>query len=137
MAFTYDPKEARTCLPNGTYDATLKTAEETVSKKGSPMLKVVWEVQYNNRIIPLWDYIVRPSGIWKLKQIARAWGETGEFDSGSFDLEEKIGRIIGVSVEIENSSQFGEQNKIMEYVECSGQPVERTLPTDHSEDIPF
>jgi hypothetical protein len=151
MAWSYDPKDASNALPASQYNATLSTCEEQVSKGGNPMLKLSYTVyppQGGERTV--YDYIVNPAGIWKLKKLAGALGQGGAFMAGNFDPARHLGANLDLVLEVEDDAQYGEKNVIRGYAPStiSGQrqaaaPAragKTTMPADSSineDDIPF
>lgn len=141
MAWNYNPKDAAECLNEGSYDAELTSVEQKTSKKGSPMLEVIWTVPFGGKDWKIRDYIVNPSTLFKLKNIAKAWHLHNEFAEGRFDLAEHVNRLIVLKLTVENSAAYGDQNQIAGYGESSGQMPPREMapppPTNKDADIPF
>lgn len=111
----YNPEDATETIPEGEYDAVVKFAEHGVSKsKGRPQCKVGITI-YGPREIKVYDYL-SPDAVWKIKQFAIAVGEREVFESGNFDPVKYTERNIRVKVKIEESDQYGDQNKIVKYL---------------------
>lgn len=149
MAFKYDPKNISNCLEKGDYDAELGGVEETVSQKGSPMLKVVWSVFANGERRRIPDYIVAGTA-FKLKNIAIAWGKLAEFEEEDpdrrFDLAKYIGKQIVVKLGVQSREGFADSNTIISYASAGGrqplaaEPQPPTVGDAHegpAEHIPF
>lgn len=130
--FLYEPDEASWIWPDGAYPARVLRVEEKTSKKGNPMLEVHLEVRHGKKKKVLKDYIARPGGIWKLKELADALGAREEFEKKVFDLEGYVGRPVDVAIVTRDSQEFGERNYIDEYKEPSTKGPEEV---DH--DVPF
>lgn len=142
MAWHYDPKDAKDCLDAGTYDAELTSVEEKTSKAGNPMLAVIWTVPFNGRDFRIRDFVVNPSTLFKLKAIAKAWHLHKEFDDGTFSLDDYIGKLIVLKLDVQTSAGYGDQNQVVGYEESSGQmpPREPAAPVGaigSDKDIPF
>lgn len=119
MGFTYDPKKTSECWPEGEYRATLKKVEDTTSKNsGNNMTVVTFEVHNNDRTMSIRDYLVEGYA-WanaKYKYIAQALGRGEEFIAGQFDAANYIGNNVMLVLSIEDSDQYGEQNRIKKYI---------------------
>ena len=93
MSFEYNPKEVKSeymILNNGEYECEIVSAEETVSKAGNDMIKLVLCVYGNDgEQVRVYDYIVSPSTIYKLKSICRCCDI--EFD-GVLDEQLLVGK---------------------------------------------
>ena len=131
MTFEYNPKEVKSeyaVLSNGEYECEVVGAVETVSKAGNVMIKLVLCVYGNEgEQVRVYDYIVNPNTIYKLKSICRCCGI--EFD-GILDEQLLIGRRMRVLTKIEpertvEGKTYAERNSIVKYVSGLGKK-----PTD-------
>ena len=131
MSFEYNPKEVKSeyaLLANGEYECEIVDAEETVSKAGNDMIKLVLCIYGNDgEQVRVYDYIVNPNTIYKLKSICRCCGI--EFD-GILDEQLLIGRRMRVLTKIEpertvEGKTYAERNSIVKYVSGLGKK-----PTD-------
>jgi hypothetical protein len=153
--FNFDPNDTNEdnnfeCFPNGEYDCSVEFVESKISKAGNPML----ELQVNlytdgligQRIVRCFDYIVNPSGLWKLKSICRCceW----DFEDGKIDEQLIVGKRFRVKVKlIPATEQYPEKNQIVRYVSAitstavttpTSQSDSDTIPTATSEEVvPF
>ncbi len=97
------------------------------------------------------DYIVMES-LWKLKRLAQAVGSEAAFERGEFFASDYTGRNLTLELKVEQSAEFGDQNKIKAYkpAKLGGKPSPFNIgqrdpvknadnpPIDHeSADIPF
>jgi hypothetical protein len=139
MGWNYNPKDAVECLPEGEYDAELTTVEEKTSKKGNDMLEVVWTVMLNGRAWPVRDYIVQPSGLYKLKMIARALDRLEEFEAAEFDLAAHVGEVMRLYMTVQKSDQFADRNQINGYRPTPAGTTVKPSPqvAESDEHIPF
>lgn len=149
MAFSYNPQDAkRTCLPDGTYDAELMSVTEKVSRAGEQMLEVIWTIPLNGKENKVKDFVLNPKTVFKLENIAKAWGEFQVFEEGRFDLAEHIRRQITLKLNVKSSPEFGNQNNVVAYLPASGhalppRAIENPQPPTHApsdapdEMIPF
>src|ERR1017187_7099568 len=97
----YDPsdsKKTKELLDEGESQALIEDVTPRVSKAAEKrgetapnMLELVLRVEGRK----VWDYIVFPTGLWKLEQIATMLGEADAFVAGPFDLVEKGGGEMG------------------------------------------
>jgi hypothetical protein len=117
----YDPSDAKKTkelLDEGEYAALIEDVTPRVSKAAEKrgetapnMLELVLRVEGRK----VWDYIVFPTGLWKLEQIATMLGESDAFVAGTFDLEKKCGAQIGVYLRAKSDS-FGVKMQCGEYL---------------------
>ena len=152
MTFEYNPKEAKSeyaVLPNGEYECEIVGAVNTVSKAGNDMIKLVLCVYGNEgEQVRMYDYIVSPSTLWKLKSICRCCEI--EFD-GILDEQLLIGRRMRVLTKVDpernvDGKTYSERNSIAKYVSGIGNQSTVTDPpvvTDDKDvqplpdDVPF
>jgi len=122
MTFEYNPKEAKSeyaVLPNGEYESEIVSAIKTVSNAGNEMIKLVLCVYGNDgEQVRVYDYIVSPSTLWKLKSICRCCDI--EFD-GILDEQLLVGRRMRVLTKVEperkvDGKTYSERNSIVKYV---------------------
>jgi len=132
--FEFDPTEAKDktfiCLPAGEYESEIMTAENKVSKSsGNPMI----ELQLNchdtgGKIVRVFDYIVNPQSLWKLKSICRCCGM--DFDDGIIDEQLLVGKRMTVKLKVRAATdQFSEKNEVVAYLEG----ISPTTPTQATE----
>lgn len=130
--FDYDPTQASSCLPAGTYPAVISKVEEQISKAGNPMLKLTFEAYHGDRKQIVYDYIVNPATLYKLKQLARSLGKLADFEAKKFDAMQHQGESLVLSLK-EESDDFGDKNTVKAY-----KPKDApTAPADADPDIPF
>lgn len=112
----YDPSAAIACLPAGTYDASIEKMEETTAKSGAEMIVVTFCIYHDNQTRKLKEWIVFPAFAWKLRRIAKAIDKMTAFESGVFKPGHYEGECLQLDLEVEDSPQYGEQNKIKGYL---------------------
>lgn len=137
----YNPKDAFICLPAGDYEATIHDAEERVSSNNNEMIVFSFMVYRDNTKAIVRDYITE-SMIWKLKKIAKAIGQLEVFEGGVFRPEDYKGRNLTVTLGVEESEDYGDQNRIRGYQTLQRQTSvaskERAVGTEITDDdIPF
>lgn len=110
----YNPKDASSCWPAGDYHASLAEVEDKRSKKtGADMQVLTWTVYHDDgRTQSVDDYIVVPTGLWKLRQFAVALALRDEFDAGRFQADDHVGADVIVSLVIEANPGYDDKNKI-------------------------
>ena len=152
MTFEYNPKEVKSeyaVLPSGEYECEIVGAVETVSKAGNDMIKLVLCVYGNDgEQVRVYDYIVSPNTLWKLKSICRCCDI--EFD-GILDEQLLVGKRMRVTIKVEPERQvdgktYSERNSVAKYVSGIGNQSTVTAPpvvTDDQDvqplpdDVPF
>ena len=134
--FSYNPEDASSVFAKGEYDAVLKKVTEKTSKAGNAMLEVNWTLYDGERQTGLFDYIVNPATIYKLKQIAKAMGKLADFEGKTFDLAAHVESTIRVAVDVEEQDGFDDKNVVKKYLpKANGTPTQAKRAEDP--DIPF
>jgi hypothetical protein len=104
-------------LPDGTYDATIGTAEDTISSKGNEMIKLdvtVYDKNGNTRFI--YDYLLEALA-YKLRHAAEACGLLDEYAKGTLEAQDFIGKSCKVKVKIDSKNpDFPPKNVINDYI---------------------
>jgi len=142
MTFEYNPKEVESeyaVLLSGEYECEIVGAVETVSKAGNDMIKLVLCVYGNegqSEQVRVYDYIVSPNTLWKLKSICRCCDM--KFD-GVLDEQLLVGKRMNVLVKIEpertvNGKTYSERNSIVKYVSGIGKQTTVTDPPVEADD---
>ena len=145
--FKYDPKDAEgndfKILPAGIYEAEIIEVEDKVSKAGNEMLVITLNAfGGDGEKVRLYDYVVNPNGLWKLKSICRCLGL--EFD-GAMDEQLLVGKRFKVKLKVKPEGDFPAKNEVEHYEEgvgvASTPALTITNSTDSSkpkdDDIPF
>jgi len=126
MMFEYNPKEIKSeysVLPHGQYESEIVEASEAVSKAGNDMIKLVLCVYGNDgEQVRVYDYIVNPNGIKKLKSICRYCDIA--FD-GILDEQLLVGKRMLVETRVDpqrtvDGKTYSERNSIVKYVSGLG-----------------
>lgn len=142
---SYNPKDARQILEPGDYLAELKAVTETVSKAGNDMWVLEWRVPFGGKDFAVKDFIVNPQALWKLEEVARAFGAAAEFDSGDYQPQSSVGQVltVGLAIRKDATGKYSDQNQVAKYKPAEGSSVERlpppadAAPAEDDEDIPF
>jgi len=123
MSFKYDPKDATegsfSCLPSGDYELEVLAVEEAVSKAGNDMLKLsLCAYGTDGEQVRLFDYIVNPASLWKLKSICRCCDIT--FD-GTLDEQLLVGKRMKAKLRLRVATdKYPEKNEVVKYIEGVG-----------------
>ena len=138
MGFRYNPAEAIACLPAGDYPSTIKSAQEETSKQGNAMLVIVFDVHSEKRGRREVTEYITESMSWKLKRIAQAIGAESSFVKGEFFANDYIGRHLLLTLTVEDSPKYGEQNRVKSFKPYIG-PAPSSAPVSehHGDEIPF
>jgi len=100
-------------LPEGKYPFTVAEAEETISKKGNPMLKIkltVWGE--GNRQSSVFDYILE-SIPDKLFRFCSVIGLENKYHAGELEAEDCVGRDGWAHIKIQPAEgSFGPKNVV-------------------------
>ena len=133
----YNPDDATTVWPKGAYTATIKDCKEKKSRAGNEMLELLLEVYNGASKSLVYDYIVNPSTIYKLKKLAKAVGKVDEFNAGTFDPAKHLDEPLMVMLDVEESDDFGDKNKVKAYLPKEAAEKNPNLPIDIDPDVPF
>ena len=134
--FDFNPDDAKedtsfVCLPNGEYDCSVEGVTAKVSKAGNQMLELQVNLYHGDRTVRCFDYVVNPSGLWKLKSLCRCCG--WDFNDGKVDEQLIVGKRFRVKVKlIPATEQYPEKNQIVRYVSALKSTAVAT-PTSPSE----
>ncbi len=71
LDFTSVP--SREALEEGTYELTIKKAEEKVSSTGKPMIVILFE-EPNSKAGIFENYVLTPDALWKIRELMKAIG---------------------------------------------------------------
>lgn len=151
MGFEYDPKDASNVLKADTYDASIKTVSDTKddgsplrSKAGEAMQKVTFEVYpAEGKPRQITDFFTAKSGLFRYKKLATALGKQADFAAKKFNAADFQGANLRLELIIEESKEYGEQNRIAAYhPPANGKPVMNLAGAaagngGKDEDIPF
>jgi|TARA_R100000084_G_scaffold104099_3_gene60464 hypothetical protein len=139
MTFMFDPEKVEEknyiCLPKGEYEVRIDDVVQKQSKAGNDMLELsLTAFTDEGQKVRMFDYIVNPSGLWKLKTICNNVGIA--FD-GTLEEQLLVGKTLKAKVELRPASEkYPERNQVSAYIET---PVEKsgTVPQPVDDDIPF
>lgn len=127
----YDPRAG--LVPDGEYDATIVSAVEKSSKSGNPMMEVAVRVYVpGGQTVEILDWLMEAMS-WKIQHLSKAIGH--DFAAGSLDPADVMDRNVRVRVATQDSPQYGNQNRIGDYLGAASGTVKKEAETDP--DIPF
>jgi hypothetical protein len=139
--FKYDPNDATSCLPEGEATLAIKSAEDKVSRAGNDMIVVTFEAFSGDRKGLVTEYVVNPTTLFKLKQIAAALGPKAlaEFNAGKFDPATHVGETLRAVLAIESQDGFDDKNKVKKYLPAGSAPAASAPKQDdvNAADCPF
>lgn len=140
MKFT--PKteeELNKLLDPGFWDWECIQAEEKTSKAGNQMLHLInkcWDK--NGRSALVHDYIL-DSFDWKIRNFAYAGGLDKRYEMGEIDAHICVGasgKCKG-AIEKDKTGQYGDKNKIVDYIISDNLEPKKETPADLDDEIPF
>jgi hypothetical protein len=158
LTFSFDPNEATeteySLLEEGEYEIKIRSAELKTSKKkpdgrgGNPMLELTIIVYSDGEERTVWDYIVNPYTLHKLKDVCLCCGL--EFD-GELDEDLLVGQVLRAAVTIrEGTDGYSDKNEVAKYLAPStpsggkaktkagkGATVGAVAGTDADDSVPF
>ena len=138
MTFNYDPDKAEEknfiCLPNGDYEIEIVNVEQKVSKAGNDMLELTINAyDEEGKKVQIFDYIVNPSGLWKLKKICDA--SSIEF-TGEIEEQNLVGISMMAKVTVRKATdKYPERNQIADYLTGIAKTESATITKQQVEDV--
>lgn len=148
----YSAKDANQTVPEGVYDASIKSYTETKkdgsplqTRSGDPMCMVTFEVYVGERSRLVSDYFSAGSMLWKYKNLAKALGKEDEFKAEKFSASDYIGENLQLELTVEDDEKYGEQNRIKKFMPKRAGAVSRPATSGAArgaapisdDDIPF
>ena len=140
MTFSFDPDAVEEnifeLITPGEYESAIEEVEIKTSKAGNEMLVVAVRVYTGETERVVWDYIVNPSSLWKLKAICKCCDL--EF-TGDFDEQLLVGKRMRVRIKIRKGTDgWADKNEIGRYLPLA--PVSAGTGTHQATkegDVPF
>lgn len=140
----YNPKDAVQCIPEGTYDSVIELVEDTTTKNGDEMQKVLFHVYDNHgRERKHWEYFTFGQMLFRYKKIARALGQEDAFKAGTFDLKDFQGKNLRLELVIEEGKNgYEDQNRAKEFhppgaVQMQSRHSRVNVSDASEDDLPF
>ncbi|MDT8333030.1 DUF669 domain-containing protein [Roseomonas gilardii] len=107
----------------GDYEFEIASADAATSKAGNEMIKLRVKIYDDaGKSVSVFDYLME-SAMWKLHNACKAVGLDAEYDSGDLDPSDFVGKTGRCKVVVEKNEQYGDQNKIRDYL-----PPEKSTP---------
>lgn len=115
---------------SGTYDFEIHDASEEISKAGNEQIKLtVWIFDSNGERKTCFDYLGAAANVqWKVRQFAASVGLISQYESGELDVNEIVDRTGKLKLGIQKSAEYGDQNKVIAYLEAEDQPTKVARP---------
>ncbi|MCC7508618.1 MAG: hypothetical protein IT464_04530 [Planctomycetes bacterium] len=113
----YNPNDNRFLWPDGVYSAHIERAEEKKSSAGNRMIEFTF-LCFDRSLgrIRVWEHVVIPKGLWRLKRIAQAVGAMKAFESGRFSPRQYLGAHLLLELNIRRSPGYAPRNVAVEYL---------------------
>jgi len=115
----------------GTYDFEVHDASEEISKaSGNEQIKLtIWVFNTQGERKTVFDYLGAAAKVqWKVRQFCAGVGMIPQYESGELDIDEIVERTGRLKLGIQKSDQYGDQNKIMSYLEKEDQAPRAARP---------
>ena len=139
MTFKYDPSKVEEkkfiCLPEGEYEVKIVDVVQKTSKNGNDMLELTINAyDEDGRQVRVFDWIVNPTGLWKLKKICEA---TGIEFTGEIDEQRLVGLNLMAKLQLRKATdKYPERNQIADYLSLA-ENATITKQEVQDDDIPF
>ena len=143
MSLSFAPQteqEVLNLLKPGVYDFQVRAAEDTISKKNNPTIKltlVTWDSSGRERFIK--DYL-STSLMYKLKHFCDAVGLEAKYEAGSFGAADCVGKTGKFKLRVEEQDGYAPKNAVQDYVKggiSAPVPVAKEVHEELNDDIPF
>lgn len=102
-------------VPQGEYDFEVVRAEEQVSKKNNPMIKLTLKVNVQDEHYWLLDYL-SDKNPRKIKSFMLCIGLENNYSSGELSEEDCLGQIGRVKIVHEYSDSYGINSLVSQYL---------------------
>jgi hypothetical protein len=121
MTIEYNPEDSRIVWPDGIYSAHIEQAEEKISKAGNRMIEFTFVCFHRlHGITRVWEHVVVPKQLWKLKALASAVGRQAAYASGRFQAADYVGAHLELELNTECSKRYPPKNVIVEVLPAPG-----------------
>lgn len=127
MPVDYNPKDAVQVWAAGEYPATLTKVEDKISKVkpdgtgGNPMQVWTFRAFNDDREQLIFEYVVIPASVFKIRQLADALGRHADFDAGTFQADDYIGADVLLDLMIDQQPGYDDKNKVKK-IKAAGVP---------------
>lgn len=142
----FDPKDERElqnalCWPAGIYDFEVIAAEHKISSKGNAMLALTLKIFHPDTGAErkVKDWLVEsdaPGCLIKLNHYCQTTGAMDAYESGTLDDFPGMGATGKCKLAVENSPDWGAQNKVADYIKPTEpreeKPSDRGVPASQT-----
>ena len=143
----YDPTpedqlNQRTLLAEGEGTFEVLKAEDKISKAGNEMIELLLKVwDKDGKQSTIFDYLVSNQQ-WKILHFFKSTGSVKDYLEGDLDPQNLIGTGGKLKIAVKKDPQYGDQNKVADYLEggaTAKQSTEEVHPSTSNDDdsIPF
>ena len=123
MSIIYDPDQPGPNWPDGIYAAHIESAEEKLSKAGNRMIEFTFVCFHKCLgITRVWEHVVVPKQLWKLRALAAAIGRQDAYASGTFRAADYLGSHLELELNTEQAKGYPPRNVIVEFLPVPGGP---------------
>lgn len=136
MALVYDPKDAANALPEGDYDAVLASVESKESKSGNQMEVWTFDIYPPEGATKKVKEYVTAKAAFKIRDLAKALGQSDLFKAGKFQAEDYIDSKLKLELIVEESPEYGDQNRIKKYLPPATSKARPSTPATSSKAKP-
>lgn len=114
MPLSYNAKDAKgLALPKGIYEATLSFVKDTTAKStGADMQVWTFSVYHTDGIDRKVFQNVTTKMAFMIKKLAKALGKLEDFEAGTFQADDYIGKNVRLALRFVDDPQYGEKNEI-------------------------
>jgi len=118
-------------LEEGTYEATIASAQKKESKAGNDMITVLLEIEHGGEKHKAWDHLVyTPGSEWKFDAVRDSIG----FPVGvKLDPMNMLDRVVRVKVTTESSKEYGDQLRV-KWLKSEAPDVQEPSTNDKEDD---
>jgi hypothetical protein len=121
MSIQYDPDDITTNWPDGIYAAHIEQAEEKFSRAGNRMIEFTFVCFHRlHGVTRVWEHVVGPRQLWKLKALATAIGRQAAYASGRFRPVDYVGAHLELELNTQCSKGYPPKNVIVEFLPAPG-----------------
>lgn len=136
MTITFTPKtenDLYQLLEKGDYDFEVLNAEDAVSKKGNPMIKLTLKIyDKNGNGRQMYDYLLEALA-FKLKHFCEATGLDDKYKAGKLEASDCLAKSGKVMIDVESSDAYPPRNSVKDYVKIKVNKDNNFIDND----IPF
>ena len=123
-ATSTDQPSAPKLLEPGTYQLTVREAEERVSSKGNPMIAIELEPDGHAGSIIREYLVATPAAMFKVRQFCEAADLVTQFERGRLTEQDCRGRKVRARITVEPGTDgYQDKNRVDEFLKAGGIPT--------------